>query len=566
MSNRLYRSDYSGYYFAKSDLNNRGKRDWAYYRFPHEICELTEKEKDLEEYMEQKRDLMISCSIRCPYQKPDFPPVKRFWQQKDFILQNDLFQNIFCKMPKGGLLHVHGYAAVSAERLIRLMLDWNKKAQDKKRRIRIMDKEIPGLEYRYSKGTLLYEWQCEKLKGYAIPLEKYLQKQKNWEKIMQMLTLKGGKEKSSTGMWERINIIFSRTTELFADRDFYVRYYETFFEECIADHIRYVEIRCGFEKFTDPDGGAWRGRGRDYCVKKAMYFKETMAQINPAQPDREFIDAILEALRLIRQRCGDEQINAKIILCAGRYLNPYVKSDLELLCKEADAAIALKEHYCNCGKEVVIGFDFTGTEDGVCGIDHYAKKMIYRPVGYGYRSNKEGQSDQRLRIERIDFFLHAGESNWYFNNNPVAAAIVSKYRIGDAFHMRRSMEVIKGVAEGPTEMLTEPVAEICPIWDQSLGSCIDLRSHPAYEYMKNGIPCVLGNDSPQLLENPGLSFDFWEAYVGMGLTLPLLKMMIFITYLYEFTIYAAGELDLERAKCEFRHDWNCFMEEIGKKL
>ena len=37
-------------------------------------------------------------------------------------------------------------------------------------------------------------------------------------------------------------------------------------------------------------------------------------------------------------------------------------------------------------------------------------------------------------------------------------------------------------------------------------------------------------------------------YMGMGLTLPMLKLMIFTTYLYEFTDYNAGSIEIEKAK------------------
>lgn len=566
MSNRLYRSDYNGYYFAKSDLSGRGERDWAYDHLPREVCTLTEEEKDLEEYMEQKRDLMASCSIRCPYGRPVFPPAQAFLLQKEFIMQNDLFCKVFRKMPKGGLLHVHGSVALSVERLINLMLDWNRKIQDNSRQIKIVEQEIPELKCKYAKGTLLYDYQSGEIAEYAVPLEKYLSVKKKRKRLMGMLSLEKRGEKSTSEIWEEINIIISRTVELFKDREFYTRYYEAFFEECIEDHIRYVEIRCDFEKFTEPEKGNWQKRCEGYVVTKASYFKDMMTEVKPDQPDGEFIDAILEALRQTRRRFKDALFNAGIILNAQKSLNPFVKSEREILCKRIDAAIALKNHYINRGREAIIGFDLAGMEDGGCRIDHYAKKIIYRPVGYGYQEENGEDGNEKLRIEQIDFFLHAGESNWYFNDNPGAAAVISKYRMGHGFNMNRVSEVMKGITEGPARMLVEPVLEICPICDQSLGYCKDIRCHSAYEYMKNGIMCVIGNDSPQVLGNPGVSFDLWEAYVGMGLNLKMLKMMIFITYLYEFTTYATGKVDAERAKSEFGQDWKNFMKEIKDDL
>lgn len=566
MSNRLYRSDYNGYYLAKSDLSGRGNRDWSYDNLPKELCSLTEEEKDLEEYLEQKRDLMVSCSIRCPYKKPVFPPSQPFYTQKDFIVTNDLFCNTFRKMPKGGLLHVHGSVALSPERLMDLMLNWNKKIKDQCRQIRILKHEIPELKSRYAAGTLLYEYQSAEITEYTIPLQEYLSKQKNWKCLIGLLSLYKKTERSTSEIWEEINTIISRTAELFKDREFYTDYYEAFFEECIKDHIRYVEIRCDFEKFSEPGKGNWQKRKEGYVTTRALYFKDMMTEVKPEQPDGDFIDALLEALRRIRRKYKNTMFNAKIILCAQKCLNPYVKSEREMLCKRIDAAIMLKNFYLNQGREVVIGFDLTGMEDGSCRIDHYARKIIYRPMGYGYKDANAETEETKKRIEQIDFFLHAGESNWYFNDNLKAAAVISKYRLGHGFNMSRISEVMKGITEGPARVLVEPVLEICPIWDQELGYCQDIRRHPACEYMKNGIMCVIGNDSPQLLNNPGISFDLWESYVGMGLTLKMIKMMIFITYLYEFTTYSTGRVDVERAKSEFEHDWKNFMKEIEEYL
>jgi adenosine deaminase CECR1 len=563
MSNRLYHRDYVGYYLAKGDLSDKGKREWAYNDLPQEVCTLTKEERELEEYMEEKRGLLVGCSLRCPYQRPVFPPSESFASQKRVILQDDLFIRVFQKMPKGGLLHVHGAAALSAEQLIKLMLWWNRKIQDDNRRIRIVVQKIPGLQHRYALGTLLYEYQCGEILEYTELLHNYLKKGKKWKQLLKYLSFSAQRGQNTLDIWEKYNIIVSRTCELMKDRIFYTCYYMRFFEECIKDHIRYVEMRCDFENFVDPGEENESNRCERYVVTRALHFKDMGTEVNPVQPDAEFLDAILEALRLVRQKFRDAVFDVKIILNVQRSLNPYVKKERECICKRIDAAIALKEYYLKRGKEVVIGFDFAGMEDGSCRTDHYAKKIIYRPVGYGYEA-KEKNTDEELRIEKIDFFLHAGESNWTFNDNLKAAAIISKYRIGHGINLNRTPEVLQGIVEGPKKILVEPVLEVCPIFDQLFGYCEDLRSHPVYEYMKNGIMCVIANDCPQILGNPGLSFDLWEAYVGMGLTLQMLKTMLFVSYLFEFTTYHNQSVDVEAAKREFLVDWKKFMEEMKK--
>lgn len=140
--------------------------------------------------------------------------------------------------------------------------------------------------------------------------------------------------------------------------------------------------------------------------------------------------------------------------------------------------------------------------------------------------------------------------------------IISKHRIGHGFNLNRIPGLMRGIAKGPKVVVTEPVLEICPIYDQTFGYCRDFQSHPLYEYIKSGILCVIGNDSPQLLGNPGISYDLWEAYMGMGVTFPMLKLMVFTTYLYEFMNYHAGSIEIEKAKLKFIQDWNYFIEEV----
>lgn len=585
MSNRLFRPDYGGYYFAKGDLACLESREWALHHVFGEILTLTEEEKELEEFMEEKRELMAGCSVCCPHHKCVYLPAEAFGVQKEFIRQDDLFTKVFRKMPKGGLLHIHGMAALSAERLIKLMLCWNKENADRSGRIRILTAVIPSASEKYVKGTLFYEYQCKETMGNTLLLEDYLKEPGNWKRLYKMLSFKGKKLQRKSAetakMWEKYNIILSRTTGLFENREFYTGYYEAFFEECMEDGIRYVELRCGFERFRDAKTGVSRGQNGEYCAKKALYFKDRLMEVDPLCPDHAFIDAILEARERISLKYGKDALGVKLILTAQRSLNPFIREERECLCKRIDGAVALKEHYLGQGKEVVIGFDLEGPEDGCCKIDDYAKKVIYKPVGDGYENREESggglqggrekteQSsvkNEKLRIERIDFFLHAGESSWFFNDNLKTAVIISKHRIGHGFNLNRIPGVIHGIARGPKVVISEPVLEVCPIYDRTFGYCGDFQSHPLYEYIKSGILCVIGNDSPQLLGNPGISYDLWEVYMGMGLTLPMLKLMIFTTYLYEFTDYNAGSIEIEKAKQKFLQDWDNFIDEVQKSI
>lgn len=578
MNNNLYRNSLDLYKRAVETVKKDNEKNWFYNKLgiKAEGEDLT-RENKLDQKMAGERD---GYKVRNERMRQPFPASEPFYKVKEDIEQSDLYRKVFKYMPKGGLLHVHSSAALSVDKLISLLENWSGQPSEEIYVVTNQDDNQKELAV----GTLLYKYQLEGKKAddkkYSEPLKDFLKNPYDKKWLKELLSFGSDRIMQYPYRWDEFNTIFSRTCRLFCDSRFYLQYHVEFFKECMEDNIYYVELRCGFEKFDNlmtvnevQEKNQWELSSPVHYTNYA-YAREMNLSVEPWRPDCKFLDFICEAKDIANQG-KEKKIDVRVILNARRSLNP--EQDKDNLLSKIDTAIVMKKIFEEKGIPLIIGFDFVSEEDRGYPTSEYADNIIYSNFCEGYSVqytdvNKDFLNATRdkyrpgSRIDKIDFYLHDGESNWSSNTNVIDAAVISRHRVGHGFNMSKHpgcTEDITRIAGVTNTVICEPVLEICPISNQLLGYYPDLRNHSAYQLMKQGIACCLCSDDPQLFGNPGLSYDFWEAYVGMGVSLEGIKGLVFTAYY--FWKNRTGFTD-EQIVRDFINEWNEFLQKACREM
>ena len=118
LSNTLNRLDNEQWFYLKGEfplLQSQIKEEEK--RFL-----LTEEEKMLEAEMEKLRE---NYRKQNEESQEHFIAARPFYDIKTEIENSSLFKNVFRKMPKGGLLHIHSSAALSLKSFKKILKEWD---------------------------------------------------------------------------------------------------------------------------------------------------------------------------------------------------------------------------------------------------------------------------------------------------------------------------------------------------------------------------------------------------------------------------------------------------------
>lgn len=148
--------------------------------------------------------------------------------------------------------------------------------------------------------------------------------------------------------------------------------------------------------------------------------------------------------------------------------------------------------------------------------------------------------------------IHSGESNRLDNENLFDALLLDAKRIGHGYALWTHPSLMR-------QALSRDVAiEICPLSNQALGYVVDLRNHPAVEYLARGVPIVLSPDDPGMM-GYRWAYDWVAATSAWSLSIADIKQLL----LDSLTYSGMTDQELSEALIVWYADWAVWLERLA---
>lgn len=388
--------------------------------------------------------------------RADFPPAMHFFKARPLIRTSPIF-SLLQKMPKGGALHVHDLAMTSVEWLVKNVTyrpHCYMCFTDKQSIRFIFSSPSPKALPHCSPWILLEDLRAKLVNTTDLD-----------NSIMGNLTMFTDQDPdkvypSQEKMWHQFEEAFIAVKGLVTYAPVFRDYYYQGLSEFYADNVMYLELRCLIQEIYELDG----------CTHGAAWALKTYQDVN-----RQF------------KAEHPDFFGARFIFSVHRAVN------LTVMTGAVEETMKLQRMF----PEIMAGFDMVGHEDGGRSL-WYFREALSLPADRGVT---------------LPFFFHAGETDLEgteVDQNMMDALLFNTSRIGHGYALLRhpvakSLSKERGVA-----------VEVCPISNQVMMLIKDLRNHPAATLMMENHPLVISSDDPAMFGSSGLSYDFYEAFVGFG--------------------------------------------------
>ncbi|KAF2031189.1 Metallo-dependent hydrolase [Setomelanomma holmii] len=231
----------------------------------------------------------------------------------------------------------------------------------------------------------------------------------------------------------------------------------------------------------------------------------------------------------------------KVIYCTPRSIPKAMMQE------EMKQCIELKLQYPN----LICGFDLVGAEDRPNHIGFYKEELV------AFQKTCEARKIQ------IPFLFHAGEtlldtggSSDPHNSNLYDAVVLNSKRIGHGYSLMKHphlTEAFKKKGNSPGICI-----ELCPISNELLHLCRNIKEHPFPELLAAGIPCTVNSDNPSLFSN-SMSHEFYQVMVGAP-TISLYSWKQLAHWSIEYSCLSPTQ-QAEGHKC-LDDDWKVFCDHV----
>lgn len=388
--------------------------------------------------------------------RADFPPAMHFFKARDLIKESPLF-SLLQKVPKGAALHVHDLAMVDVEWLVKNVTyrPHLYMCFTHSQSIRFIFSSQWPQQLPYCSSWVL----LEKLRAATVNTTELD------DSIKRNLTIFTDLDPdvlypTQDVVWGRFEQAFLAVSGLVSYAPVFREYYLQGLSEFYSDNVMYLEVRALLPEVYELDGST---HDRIWALKT---YQEVTKQFSIDNPDF---------------------FGARIIFTVHRGVNSTV------MARVVEEAMKLKRDFPG----FLAGFDLVGREDQG------------RPLWY-FRNELSLPSDRGVQLP---FYFHAGETNLEgseVDQNLLDALLFNTSRIGHGFALLRH-PVAKELSRKRGVAL-----EICPISNQVMKLVDDLRNHPGAVLMAENHPLVISSDDPAMFGASGLSYDFYQAFVGFG--------------------------------------------------
>ncbi|XP_065089578.1 adenosine deaminase 2-like [Ochlerotatus camptorhynchus] len=263
--------------------------------------------------------------------------------------------------------------------------------------------------------------------------------------------------KSLDNVWEKFQNLFVCLKPLITYEPVWRQYYRDSLQQFYDDHVHYLEFRGSLPAVYDLEGKIY---SREEIVQ--MYYDDT---------------------ELFKQT-HPKFIGVKLIYAPARFMNDAGLQKILQTTRQLHSKFP----------RFLAGFDLVGQEDPGRALFEFAPALLELP-------------------KSINFFFHAGETNWFgmkTDENLIDAVLLGSKRIGHGFAALKHPNVLKEIKH------RQICIEINPISNQILKLVQDQRNHPAALLFSDNYPVVVSSDDPSFWRATPLSHDFYVAFIGIA--------------------------------------------------